>query len=605
MKKIIATFLLFCCPLGAYGAESEQQNIANQQSQVIQNQKQIEQEKEIQVELKKVVKEQDDKEKEKEKDLEADELWEDDGKIVQNFRSIQCFRPRTITFSKNQILTANEEKLLSEKYLNKCLNLSWLPHFDKEVRDLLVEKGYVSSRSNSSQQSLIRGDMKVEVIESRIEKIIINDDKFFDRAQIKTIFGFDDLPKGGKILNINDIEPALERMNRLPSNKVTVKVIQGSAPNKSIIVIENHPINTARANITYDNIGSKTTGIKRENIVFAKDNLLHLNDTFSLSRTANDLDPENDKRRNISTSGSWNVPFVNHLLTFSGIKNSYFFLTGSSGDVRASGFTFTKSVALDSVLIKRKEYKLSSNFSLNNRDNQIFTDELRNESQSRKSTIATASFSNTFLLDSATLFLKPSYSKSLNILGAKTDSADVSRFTTHADLEIFKFYANYAKKFVILSSQIPSSYSFTFDSQYSKNHLYSIDQFLSGGFYSVRGFRQGSISGDSGFNIRNEFSLNLGQLILSQISEEKKSQKLTYLNYFSATPFYDYGHIQRRGISNSGRLSSAGLKIGFSKNSFKASITYAHTISRSRKMTQGYGEGNTVYFDVGTEVSFF
>ncbi len=604
MKKIIATFLLLSCSVNAYAAsESEQQNITNQQSQVIQNQKQIEQEKELQVELKQVVTDQ--TKKEATEEFEKDDLSENDGKIVQNLRSIQCFRPHTITFSKNSLLTPAEEKSLSEKYLKKCLTLDWLPKFDKEVTDLLTDKGYVTSRSNSSQQSLIDGDLQVQVIESYIEKIIINDDNFFDKAQIKTAFGFDDLPKGGKILNIHDIEPALERINRLSSSKVTVKIIQGSAPNKSIIVIENHPKNTARLNLSYDNIGSKTTGVRRETIAFAQDNLLHLNDSFNLSRTANDLDPKNDKRYNNATNGNWSVPFGQHTFTLSGGKNSYFFLTGSSGNIRASGFTITKAVAMESVLIKEKTYKINSNFSLSNRDNQIFTDELRNETQSRKSTIATLALSNTLLLNSATLFLKPSYNKSLNILNARQDDATTSRFTPHADLEIFKFYANYSRKFVILKSEVPASYNFSLDSQLSKNHLYSIDQFSSGGFYSVRGFRQGSISGDSGFNIRNEITVSLGQLILTQISDEKKSTNLAHLNYFTATPFYDYGHVQNRGTANGGRLSSAGLKIGFSKEKIKASMTLAHTISRSRMLTQGYGEGNTVYFDLGTELNFF
>jgi hemolysin activation/secretion protein len=520
-------------------------------------------------------------------------------------RSIQCFRPRTITFVQNKLLTSAEEKSLSEQYLNKCLTLDWLTKFDEEVAKILADKGYVTSRSTSSQQSLIDGNMKVQIIEGHIEKIIINDDGFFDKMQIKTAFGFDDLPRGGKVLNIHDLEPALERINRLSSNKAKVKVIQGSSPNKSIIIIENHPKNTARVNLSYDNIGSKNTGVRRDTIAFAQDNLLKMNDIFNLSRTSNDLDLENDRRYNNATNGSWSVPFGQHNLTMSGGRNSYFFLTGSSGTTRAKGFSVTKSAALESLLFRNKKYKISSNILFTNRENQIFTDEVRNETQSRKSSIATASISNTFFLDSATLFLKPSFSKSLNVLNAKTDGANVSKFTPHAEVEIFKFYANYAKKFVIPNLEIPASYNFTFDSQLAKDHLYSIDQFSSGGFYSVRGFRQGSISGDSGFNIRNEVTLNLGQLILPHINAEKKSPNLSQLNNFSLTPFYDYGHVQNRGFSNGGRLSSSGFKIAFSKNDINASMTFAHVISRSRMLTQNHREENTIYFDLGTQLSFF
>lgn len=601
MKKIVFTFLFFCCSARVYAA-SESENILNQQTQVIQSQKQIEYAQELQVEIKQIKKEQDDKEKEDE--LEKDELWENDGKVVQNLRSIQCFRPKSIAFSKNKLITADEEKSLTQKYLNRCFTLDWLPKFDREVTDLLVEKGYATSRARSSEQSLVDGKMLVEIIEGILEKIIINEDKFLDKAQLLTVFGFSELPKSGEILNMHEINSALESFNRLRSNNAVAKIIQGSSANKSIVVIESHPKNTARVNLIYDNIGSKTTGERRETITFAQDNLLHLNDVFSLSRTANDLDPKNDKRHNNASSGSWSVPFGQNIFTFSASKNSYFFLTGSSGTVLANGFTSTKSVSAESLLLKNKKYKVSSNFSLSSRDNQIFTDSVRDEAQSRKASIVTLSFSNTLFFPSATLFLKPSYSKSLGILNAKQDGADVSRTSSHAEFDIFKFYANYTKKFTIPYFKSPASYNFSLDSQLAKNHLYSIDQFSSGGFYSVRGFRSGSISGDSGFNIRNEISTNLGQLILPQIGLEKK-ESLAYLNYFSVTPFYDYGHVQRRGIAREGRLSSGGFKIGFSKNNINASLTFARVISYSRMPTQNYGAGSTVYFDIGTELNFF
>lgn len=605
MKKIIVVLLpallLLCRPIFAYAA-SENDNITNQQTQVLQNQKQIENEKELRLELNQIKKEQEEIAKEEEPEL--DDLSENDGKVVQNLRSIQCFRPRKIIFLKNTLLTLSEEISLSQKYLNKCFTLDWLPKFDQEVANLLSSKGYVTSRSQTSQHSLMSGTMQVQIIPGILEKIIINDDSFADKAQLFTTFGFDDLPKGGRILNIHEIEPALERINRLRSNKATIKITPGSAPDKSIVVIENHPQNTAKVNLSYDNIGSKNTGVRRDTIALTQDNFLQINDVFSLSRTSNDLDQKNNQRYNSVVSGAWSVPLEQHIFTFLATKSSYSFLTGSSGTVLANGFVLTKAVSVESALYKYKRYKLNSIFSLAERDNQIFNDDTRNEAQSRKASIATVAFSNTFFLDSATLFLKPSYSKSLNILNAKQDDSSVSKTSTHAEFEIFKFYANYAQKFNLPYLNNPASYNFSFDSQRSKNHLYSIDQFSSGGFYSVRGFRQGSISGDLGFNIRNEISTNLGQLILPLTDDRKDTKYLANLNYFSLTPFYDYGHVQTRGIHASGRLSSGGFKISFEKKNINAALTFAHTISHSKMMNQNQGDSNTVYFDIATDFTF-
>ncbi|NBV07197.1 MAG: ShlB/FhaC/HecB family hemolysin secretion/activation protein [Proteobacteria bacterium] len=596
MKKLIAILFLCCCFSQAYAA-SEADNIANQQGQVIQNQKQIDRQKELQVELKQVTKDQAIKGEEEE--LEED-LSENDGKIIQNLRSIQCFRPQKITFLGSKLLTAEEEKSLSEKYLDRCFTLAWLKKFDQEVDQVLFDKGYVTSHAKSSQQSLISGDMTVEITAGILEKIIINEDSFSDKAKLLTTFGFDNFPKGGRILNIQEIDPALKRFNKLRSNNATIKITPSKIPNHSIIVIENHPKDTARINFTYDNIGSKTTGENRDTIAFAKDNLLHLNDSFNISRTSNDLDPQNNRRYNQALSGSWSVPFGVHNFTLSATKNSYSFLTGSSGKVLAQGFTLSKSFSIESLLFKSKGYKISSNFALNNRDNQIFTNDVRNESQSRKASIVTLAIPSSFLFDSSTLFLKPSYSKSLNILNAKTDNPSVSRFSTHAEIEIFKFYANYEKKIVVPYFKNEAFYNVSLDSQLSKNHLYSVDQFSSGGFYSVRGFRSGSILGDSGYNIRNEVTMNLGKLI----SAENNLKNFPNLNHFSLSPFYDYGSVQNRGVATNGRLSSVGFKIGFSKKNTNASLTFSHALSRSRILNQSQSDNNAIYFDTSFELDF-
>jgi hemolysin activation/secretion protein len=280
-------------------------------------------------------------------------------------------------------------------------------------------------------------------------------------------------------------------------------------------------------------------------------------------------------------------------------------MTGSSQTARAYGKTLTKTAGFDSILIKNKKFKISSNFNISSRYNQSFIDDVKTEASSRKASIASMSLSHMFFLKDASLFLRPSYSTSLNILDAKKDGAGLSRDSAHANFDIFKFYGNYGKKFTIPYLQTPASYAFSVDSQISKQRLYGIDQFSSGGFYSVRGFRSSSISADSGYNIRNEFSTNLGQLILPQFNSEKISKKFSYLNYLSLTPFYDYGYVRMKGDTQSGRLSGAGFKLGFVKKDFNASLTFSRAVSKSQMLLQNRNEGSIVYFNIGSELDFF
>lgn len=603
MKKIIFVLLLIFFPLSAQAASDEgQQDIINQQqNQVIQNQKQIDREKELEAEMKRVKKEQ--AQQPEIDQWEIDNLSQNDGKVIQDFRAIQCFRIHNITFSANRLLSKSEEKALTEKYLGKCMTMDWITKFSKEVTNHLVEKGYATSRAEVPPQNLLDGNLRVNIIESHLENIIINDGKFLDKMQKITAFGF---PEGDeKVLNLYEIERGIDQMNRLSSNNAVIKILPGTADNQSIVAVENHPKNTTRINASYDNIGSATTGEKRDTISLAQDNLLHLNDSFSISRTSNDFDPEYYKKRSGSTSGNFSVPLGRHTFSLSISRSSYLFLTGPSKTTRAHGKTLTKTAGFDSILIKNKKFKITSNFNISSRNNQNFTGDVKTEVSSRKASIATASLSNTFFFDDGSLFLKPSYSKSLNILDAQKNSANLPSNAAHAQFDIFKFYGNYGKKFTIPYFKTPTSYSFTLDSQIAKQKLYGVDQFSSGGFYSVRGFRSSSISADSGYNLRNEFSANLGQLILPQFNSEKISKNLAYLNYLSLTPFYDYGHVRMRGGVQSGRLSGTGFKLSFAKNHLNASLTFARATAKSQMILQNRNEGSLVYFDLGAELDFF
>lgn len=594
-------YLIFSTPSFSQSA-SEQQNIINQQNQIIQNQQQTEREKERQKELSEVKKEQQKIELEEQFGIEKN-----DGKIVQDLRTIQCFRINKIEFSENKILSRWQENSLTKKYRGQCLTIAQISEIGKEITNYLVEEGFVTSRVEIPSQSLLDGVLKINVIESYLENIIFNEDKFFDKTQKFTAFGpTGDLSENNKILNLHKIELGVDQINRLASNSASVKLIPGNRADSSIVAVENHPQRTSRISLSHDNYGNKTTGSRRETTSFSQDNLLHLNDSFNISRTSNDLDSNRDKGRSTSFSNSFSVPFKQHLLTLNYSRSSYFFITGDDDTpFRIYGKTLTKSASLDSILIKNKKLKTSSNFSITSRYNQNFNNDEKQYVSSRKASYATLAIANTFFLNNASLYLKPSYSKALNILDAQKDPANIASKGAHGEFDIFKFYGNYSQRSQIPYFKTPFSYSLTFDSQLAKQELYGNDKFSVGGVYSVRGFRNGSISDDSGYNIKNEFSFNLGQTILPHVDMQKASPSLAYLNQIALTPFYDYGFVRSKGNRESGRLSGGGIKASVNYKSVTASLTFARTISKSQLLLQHKSENSAVYFDINTEFGFF
>lgn len=599
MKKYLFVTLLFTIfPLNVYAiSEQEQQNAINNQNILIQRDQQNFQEKIKEKDLQQVEKDQKESE-EQEEDYE--ELKEQEGKVIQDLRALQCFRIKKIIFSENEIIEKIYEENFSKEYLGKCVSIRQISKLSKKISDHLVNEGYVTSRAEIPAQSLSEGILKINVIESYLENIAFNGENFFDRTQKFTAFGF---VKKNKILNLKKIEQGLDQVNRLSSNNATIKILPGKSERTSIIAVENNPHKRLRLNASYNNNGNELTGDKRETIGLTQDNLFWLNDNFTLSRTANDLDQTRKKNGGTNAlSSSFSVPFKWYNLTLSYSKSSYFFWGGDVSRFKSSGDTATKTASLDRILLKNKKVKLSSNLALTSRYSQNFVDDVKVQVSSRKASIASLGLSNTFFLDNSTLFLKPSYSKAINILDAQKDAPNLSSNSSHAEFDMFEFYGNYAKKSQVFDT--PISYNFSFDSQVSEQTLYGIDKFSIGGISSIRGFKEGTISGDSGYNFRNEASVNFGQMILPYLSDEK-SQSLTQLNRFSISPFYDYGQVRAKNGQTSGRLSGGGFKIGFNHKNFNAALTFSRALSKSKFLGQHYSDNNAIFFNISSELGFF
>lgn len=594
MKKIIATFFLALISFSAHAAISDQerQGVINTQNNLVQRDQQNERGQTKEKDLQQV--EKDKKEIEVEEEL---ELYLRIGKVVQDLNPTQCFKINKIVFSANKILPKNQEKIFTAEYLGKCVTIRQIVKLNKKISDYFAEEGYTNSRSEVEAQGINRGILNIKIIEVHLEDIVFNDEKFSDKTQKFMAFGE---VRKGKILNLKKMEQGLEQINRLQSNSARVKIVPGKDAASSVIAIENTPKNRLRLNASYDNTGNKLTGEKRETVGLVQDNLFWLNDNLTVSRTANDLDSDrkNGGGSNLFVS-TFSIPFQSYNLTLRYSKSSYFFWSDGVTRFKSSGQNESKSASLDKILIRDKKFKLSSNFTFTNRENKNFISDVKVDASSRKASIASLSLPVTFFLDKDSLFLKPTYNKGLNVLNARKDDPNLSKKSAHAEFDVFKFYGNYSKKSKVY--EVPVSYNVSFDSQIAKQRLYGIDQFSVGGIYSVRGFKDGSIFGDSGYNLRNEVSVNLGKLF----DLEKSPQFLSNLNRFSIAPFYDYGYIKSKAGQVEGRLSGAGFKLGFKHEYLNASLTVSRAISKSRLLGRHYQEDSAIFFNVGSEVGFF
>ena len=131
--------------------------------------------------------------------------------------------------------------------------------------------------------------------------------------------------------------------------------------------------------------------------------------------------------------------------------------------------------------------------------------------------------------------------------------------------------ASYLQPFQLAGERF--SFDSLFNAQRSEDVLYSPQRFSLGGLYSIRGYKDQSLTGDSGYYWRN-------QLRWSRPVTWHWLQPL--LQQYSLLAAYDLGAIRgdKYNHESSGRMASHAIELSAQGEHLALSITSAHTLSR-------------------------
>jgi len=462
------------------------------------------------------------------------------------------------------------------------------------IQNFYNEKGFVTAKVNVPKQNIQSGQLELKILEGKIDEVIVGDNHFTDKMQEFTAFGFLE----GDTLNLEDINQGIYQMNRLPSNSATMKIEPSNIEGEAKVYIANQKKFPARATVGYDNLGNDFTGVKRSNFSGSFDNLLFLNDSTNFSYSTN-LNDDSQKKEIRSFSSGISIPFGYNIFSYDYSRSEFKGTTmGATNSIILNGYSDRNNFTLDRVLFNAGNLRIAGNTSITAKESASYLNGSKIETSERKLTIGNAGFTiSNYFKNGLNLYLKPSYSRGLKLLNAKQDDQGLAADIPKAQFQLIKLYASLSKRFIIPKLEAPVLLSTEMDSQISKNTLFGSEQFSVGGYYSVRGFRENYLTGDSGYHLRNKANFNIGSLILPLINKENPSY-LTHLNKFKLEPFYDYGHAQTRYNNAGGRLAGAGVKTIFESQYFNASLTYSWATNRSKLLTATQKENKMLYFEI-------
>jgi hemolysin activation/secretion protein len=391
-------------------------------------------------------------------------------------------------------LTNAQTKALFEPYLGKCIDKELLSAVVDSVSDVYMNRGNITTRAYLSEQDIADGQIDISVLKGTLENVVDAKTKL-SNSRIKTAFAF----QKGDILNLRDIESALEMMNRPPSSDVKFDIAPGEKPGGSIIEIKSEDVTpyhlqiglTGRHNLKKDNVS--VTG------ELSIDNPLWINDILTYRYNTSYVQKE--YQGNAGSELNYSFPISDYLVEIVGTDFSYRQgVSGINDTYLSEGDTLGTRLRVSKVLWRNQKNKLTGSMSVYHKDTKnYFADELV-EVSSYKTTLAQLDLKLSSVQDWGQLTTVYSFYRGTDWFDARADSTTNSdaklQFRKHS-LDMNLFYRIKDSRYHITSN---------LHLQQSDDQLYNSDQLSVGSDYTVRGYLDKNLYGNNAWYLNNNFA---------------------------------------------------------------------------------------------------
>ncbi len=477
-----------------------------------------------------------------------------------------------------------------------CPTKETLLKIQSDMQQAYIDKGLISARVYFNFRDIGHKRLDIVADEGTLEQVILLDPKTKQPARGRgaamrkfTAFPFTE----GRVLNLRTLEQGIEQMNKLASSRATMQIRPGENAGGSIVLIDNQPLPKNSLGIGYDNNGSKSTGLNRMNATFSRDNLLSLNENIYLN--ANTTVGENDdKRYSRSMVAALSVPLG--YFTFNGSYNYSKYLSSVQGleaDIDSNGNSLNITTSVDYMFARGRNYKTSLGAQLTYKKSNNYVMGEFMATQSRTLSVGSLYLTGTYYSWLGSFYSKLSLNRGLDILGALKDG-ELKAGTPQAQYTSMGFYLNYSGNIKLLN------YSASFDGQYGFDDMFGSEQMMVGSG-SIRGFKEGGLSGERGFIIRQDLKAFFANIFGR--SQNKHIDML--LGGLYAGVYLDYGYVTPKTKFENGQrgesLAGAGAKLGYYGKYLTADLGWARSLHRPDYIRN---EGHVLYASAAVNISF-
>ena len=475
----------------------------------------------------------------------------------------RCFEIKTIRLEGVSLLSEREQRELLEPFVNRCLGSSQLNELLKTITQRYIDRGYVTSRAYLPQQDLSDGELDVLVVEGRLEGV----DSSAIASERELAMAFPGTP--GEPLDLRELEQLVDQLNRLPSRPAQLELLPGEQVGGSRVQLKGEPSKPWHVSLSRHNDGDVSTGEQQWGIGLDWDSPLGLADQLSIRGGADAVSDE--FRHSDNQSLYYSLPYGWWTFSYSYSQSYYRNQTEGAGFVfEMDGESRTHALRAERLLHRDAVSKTSVNVGISHLRTRNYIEDALVDVSSQRLSEAQLGFNHGRRIGSAFVNADIGWQRGIGAFDAQREG-DPQPGQPVARYNKYSLTLSYLQPFQLWGE------SFSFDSllngQWSEDVLYSPQRISIGGLASVRGFKEQSLSGDSGGYWRNQ---------LRWTRPVTWAPLQPYLQQYGVAFAYDLGviHGDRYNSELRGRLSGNAFEFSARGQHLAASLTLARSLER-------------------------
>ncbi|NOU40465.1 MAG: ShlB/FhaC/HecB family hemolysin secretion/activation protein [Methylotenera sp.] len=412
-------------------------------------------------------------------------------------------------FALNEVLNNTPD---GKPILGRCLGVVGINAVMARVQNAIIAKGYITTRVLAAPQDLKAGVLLLTVIPGRVNAIRFTPDSS------NHVSAWNALPiNTGDILNLRDIEQALENFKRVPTAEADIQIepanvkadaSQNNAmPGFSDVVIRYQQRFPVRISVGLDDSGSNSTGKYQGSTTLSGDNLLSLNDLFYINYNHDLGGGDSGKRGTKGYTVHYSTPWDYWLFSTTTSSNDYHQeVAGASQNYLYSGTSQNAEVKLSRLVYRNSINK--TNLSLRGflRKSNNFIDDTEVEVQRRRTAGWEFGFNQSWYVGKSILDYNLAYRRGTGAQDAlKAPEEGFGEGTSRMKMLLGDLNLNVPFSAHAPWGNQPLQYSATLRGQVNYTPLTPQDRFSIGSRFTVRGFDgQQTLIADHGWLMRNE-----------------------------------------------------------------------------------------------------